>query len=170
MKQTKNSFRYSKMKNAKKTPRKRKLTIFDKDVSFKGIERIILILTFIVTLLTQILIPAYNYFTNKPKYSFVLNNPVGWSKNDDIFSIYNYSDADMKNTTVYIRSYMVLSGDSNWDRFDDYLSSDSKYIPMEGLDMRFQLTGKSRGKIGNITMDKESNPFSNYFVNNNYDG
>ena len=168
MKQTKNSFRYYKMKKAKKTSRKRKLTIFDKDVSFKRIERIILILTFIVTLVTNILIPAYNYFTNKPEYSFVLNNPVGWSKNDDIFSIYNYSDTDMKDTTVYIRSYMVLSGDSNWDRFDDYLFSDSKYIPMEGLDMRFQLTGKSRGKIGNITMDKESNPLSNYFVNNNY--
>lgn len=167
MKQTKSPFQYSNMRNAKKSPRKHKLTLID-DVSFKFFERVLLLITSVITILTTLIIPTYKYFTDKPKYSFVLNNPVGWSKNDDIFSIYNYSDADMKNTTVYIRSYMVLSGDSNWDRFDDYLSSDSKYIPMEGLDMRFQLTGKSRGKIGNITMDKESDPFSNYFVNNNY--
>lgn len=148
--------------------KKLKTIISGKDVSFTVIERIILIMTFIVTITTTVLIPIYRYFTDRPKYSFILNNPVGWSKNDDIFSIYNYSDTDMKDTTVYIRSFMVLSSDSHSDHFDDYLSSDSKSIPMEGLDMRFQLTGKSKGKIGNITMEKDNNPFSNYFVNNYY--
>lgn len=154
------------MGNVKKLLSKFKLTIFDKGVSFTAIERIVLIATFVVTIITTVIIPIYKYFTGRPKYSFVLNNPVGWSKNDDIFSIYNYSDVDMKDTTVYIRSYMILSSNSHSDYFDDYMSEESKSLPMEGLDMKFQLTGRSKGKIGHIIMNKENNPFANYFANN----
>ena len=98
------------------------------------------IVPIIVSLLTTAIVPFYQYVTRRPSYSFVLNNPVGWTKDDDIFSIYNYGSDDMKDTTVY--------------------------IPMEGLDMRFQLTGKSKGKIGHIKFNTDQNPFSNYFSNN----
>lgn len=125
------------------------------------------IVPIIVSLLTTAIVPFYQYVTRKPSYSFVLNNPVGWTKDDDIFSIYNYGSDDMKDTTVYIRSYMILSSNSHSDYFDDYISTHSLSIPMEGLDMRFQLTGKSKGKIGHINFNTDKNPFSNYFSNNN---
>ena len=138
---------------------------FTNDTNFRKIDKLIVFITFIISMVTGVAIPLYKNFSDKPEYSFVLNNPVGWSKNDDIFSVYNYSNIDLKDTTVYIRSFMILSSGSNGDNFNAYMSSDSKFIPMEGLDMRFQLTGKSKGMIGHITMDKEYNPFSNYFVN-----
>jgi len=115
------------------------------------------IVPIIVSLLTTAIVPFYQYVTRRPSYSFVLNNPVGWTKDDDIFSIYNYGSDDMKDTTVYIRSYMILSSNSHSDYFDDYISTHSLSIPMEGLDMRFQLTGKSKGKIGQNNLQINTN-------------
>jgi hypothetical protein len=150
----------SKNKKLKKTNK------YNKRVNYTFIERCMGIATFVITLFSAAIIPIYNYNFKQPEYYFVLNNPVGWTKGDDIFSVYNYSDTDIKNTIVYIRAYMILSSNTHENIFDDYLSENSKSIPLEGLDMRFQLTGQSKDKIGHIVMDKENNPFSNYFANN----
>lgn len=138
-----------------------------KGIQFTVIERWILIGSFFITLITSIIIPLYTQITAVPKYSFTLNNPVGWTKNDDVFSIYNYSDTDMENIHVKIRSYMILSASSHDDYFNDYMSHESKAIPMEAFDMKFQMTGKAKGKIGHVRMNTENNPFSNYYKYNN---
>lgn len=135
------------------------------DASFKIIERYIIIISFALSLIYPT-IALFHYITDKPTYSFALNNPVGWSKNDDIFAIYNYGEKDIANANIFIRSYMVLSGNSNSNHIYDYLSRDSKKIPLEALDMSFQLTGRSKGKIGHITMNSDTNPFANYYEYN----
>ena len=102
------------MSKNKKLKKKNK---YNKRVNYTFFERCMGIATFLITLFSVAVIPIYHYYSKQPEYYFVLNNPVGWTKGDDIFSVYNYSDADIKNTIVYIRAYMILSSNTHENFF-----------------------------------------------------
>ena len=72
------------MSKNKKLKKKNK---YNKRVNYTFFERCMGIATFVITLFSAAIIPIYNYHFKQPEYYFVLNNPVGWTKGDDIFSV-----------------------------------------------------------------------------------